>query len=471
MDILPKTPDAAKRFIKKIKHTPGKDYYVKSPNVAGLYLRVTGSGKKTWQVRYFIKVGNEHRSRKTTIGVYSDTPGDGLFTVTTAEQEAEGIRSSARREGKDPIADAQEKARKKADQEKAQKLEEIKRTTMQDLFNQWCEYGICHHQDGGEQASRWIKSKVLPQYGELEVHEFSKQEFWQIVNPLKKEKKYRSSVVVYSLLRNMFRFAVVNGIIDKCPLEEIQKKDIHPGRETERDRVLCEFEDPDTQQTRPDELAELFSKLPDSGLPSPTVYAICICLSTCCRIGELAAAKWENIDLVRAEWFIPAENSKNGKAHLINLSDFALEQFAQLHSLTGSFEWVYPNRKGDGSKNPKAIARQIHDRQREEGNGKNKTKNCTALTLPRGRWTMHDLRRTGATLMGSLGVPGDAIEKCLNHSEGNKVKRIYNRSVPREEMQRAWETLGAELQRLSQQQELKTAHAWRDKVIKMPSRG
>lgn len=473
MDLLPKTPDAAKRFIKKIKHTPGKDYYAKSPNVPGLYLRVTGSGKKTWQVRYFIKVGDEHRSRKTTIGVYSDTPGDGLFTVTTAEQEAEGIRSSARRQGIDPIADAQAEAVKKANQEKAAELERMKSTTMLELFNLWREYSLYGHKDGGKEAARWIENKVLPRYGDMEVLYFSKKEFWEIIDPLKKEGKIRSSLIVLSQLKSMFAFAREREIIpeDHTPLDSINgKKRI--GKWNERDRVLCEHPQPgNPKKILPDELAELFQKLPGSGLPRPSQLAINIALATCCRIGELYKARWEDIDLARGEWDIPAKNSKNGMPITIDLSPFAVEQLAELYSLTGSFEWLYPNRNGSNHKDPKTIARQIHDRQREEGNGKNKTQNCTTLALPRGRWTMHDLRRTGATLMGSLGVPGDVIEKCLNHKEANEVKRIYNRSVPIEEMKAAWGKLGAELQRLSNQQELKTAQAWREKVIKMPSRG
>ncbi|WP_430961757.1 tyrosine-type recombinase/integrase, partial [Pseudomonas aeruginosa] len=51
-----------------------------------------------------------------------------------------------------------------------------------------------------------------------------------------------------------------------------------------------------------------------------------IALSTCCRIGELMNARWENIDLKTGIWLIPSEDSKNGKAHTVTLSAFAIEQ-------------------------------------------------------------------------------------------------------------------------------------------------
>ena len=68
-----------------------------------------------------------------------------------------------------------------------------------------------------------------------------------------------------------------------------------------------------------------------------------------------------------------------------------------------------------------------------------------ALELPGGKWTAHDLRRTGATLMGTLGVRPDVIEKCLNHVQQNKLIRIYQRQELREEQAEAWRILGGRL--------------------------
>jgi integrase len=59
------------------------------------------------------------------------------------------------------------------------------------------------------------------------------------------------------------------------------------------------------------------------------------------------------------------------------------------------------------------------------------------------------LRRTGATLMASLGVRPDVIEKCLNHTEQNKIQRIYQRAELRPEMAEAWRLLGERLELLT----------------------
>ena len=71
------------------------------------------------------------------------------------------------------------------------------------------------------------------------------------------------------------------------------------------------------------------------------------------------------------------------------------------------------------------------------------------LVLPEGHWGPHDLRRTGATLMVSLGVLPEVAERCLNHTEQNKMKRIYQRHSYESEMREAWQQLGIHLGQLT----------------------
>jgi integrase len=259
----------------------------------------------------------------------------------------------------------------------------------------------------------------------------------------------------------MMNFAVARTIVERNPLDGLTKKDVG-GDDVERDRVLCEYEDPDTHEAVPDELEQLFRMLPDSGLSDMSQIAIYLCLATCCRIGELLKARWPDVDMATGQWRIPEENSKNGKPHLINLSDFALYHFARLHGFSGGHEWLYPARNGVRHIDPKAVTKQTTDRQRADGGQiAGRSNKSDSLILPRGKWTPHDLRRSGATMMAELGVMGAIIERCLNHTEANRVKRIYNRHSPREQMAEAWELLGGELQRLSGIDPLPLAEHWR----------
>jgi integrase len=60
-----------------------------------------------------------------------------------------------------------------------------------------------------------------------------------------------------------------------------------------------------------------------------------------------------------------------------------------------------------------------------------------------GAWTPHDLRRTGATIMQSLGIPLDTIDRCQNHVlQGSKIRRHYLHHDYAQEKREAWRQLG-----------------------------
>ena len=48
--------------------------------------------------------------------------------------------------------------------------------------------------------------------------------------------------------------------------------------------------------------------------------------------------------------------------------------------------------------------------------------------LPLAPFTVHDLRRTGSTLLNELGFNRDWIEKCLAHEDGNSSRGVYNKA-------------------------------------------
>ena len=74
--------------------------------------------------------------------------------------------------------------------------------------------------------------------------------------------------------------------------------------------------------------------------------------------------------------------------------------------------------------------------------GRAKEELADTLVLVGGRWSPHDLRRTGATMMVALGVLPEVAERCLNHTEQNRVKRTYQRHSYENEMREAWRLLG-----------------------------
>lgn len=122
-----------------------------------------------------------------------------------------------------------------------------------------------------------------------------------------------------------------------------------------------------------------------------------------------------------------------------------MQQFELLAKTRQSEEWLFLNRTKTSHVCDKSLSKQIDGRQNAVIHSKCSTNN-TVLTLPNGKWTPHDLRRTCATIMGNLGVHSDAIEKCLNHAQENKLKRVYQHQKLEAEQAQAWKLLGDRLQ-------------------------
>ncbi len=338
------------------------------------------------------------------------------------------------KQGKDPILERKletERTRQQQLEEQENLAKLNARITVNDLFIRWTEIDLINRKDRQE-IIRMFNKDVLPVLGDLFVEDVRKGHITQVTDALLVRGVNRMAKVMLGLMRQMFRFAVDRDIIEFDPTASIRKAKIG-GKDVERDRTLNQ-----------DEIKQLAHQLPSAGLMQSTECAIWIALSTLCRIGELSKAKHSDIDIGAKIWKIPESNSKNGKAHVIYLSDFSLAQFNKLKSLSGSETWLFPNRDNSDHVCDKSITKQIDGRQAKIIYS-HRSKHSQALVLPNGKWTPHDLRRSGATLMGKLGIQGDVIEKCLNHTEENKVKRIYQRQGLEEEQAAAWQILGERL--------------------------
>lgn len=80
---------------------------------------------------------------------------------------------------------------------------------------------------------------------------------------------------------------------------------------------------------------------------------------------------------------------------------------------------------------------------------KNRSSAIGALSLPGGKWTAHDLRRTAATLMAKMGISNDVINECLNHKQADRMTRVYIQDRRESEQAIAFEKLGNMLHQLA----------------------
>lgn len=387
----------------------------------GLKLRVRASGAKDWF--YLYRRPNEKNITKISLGSYPTIP------LEKARKLAEECREQ-RANGIDPKIVREEIERQKA---VAQLEQASLPRTVNELFSHWKNRELSKRKDGGAEIDRAFNKDVLPVIGNFMLTEVRKGHISAILDEIVDRGSNRMANRTLSDLRQMFGFAISRDWVDNDPTSRLEKSDFG-GKETPRERNLL-----------PHEVKELWHKLPVSKLSIKSQYAVWIMLSTLCRVGEISRARWQDIDLNNKTWLIPDEHAKNGKAHLIHLSDFALFYFEKLKETQISPLWVFASRnQSEQHLDEKTIQKQIRDRQRINPL-KGRTQNSQTLVLSGGEWTVHDLRRTGATLMGELGISSEIIDRCQNHLEPNKIKRTYQRQKALEDRKNAFNLLGEHL--------------------------
>jgi len=380
--------------------------------------------------------------RQVAIGTWKESGGKSFKEI----REIKNRLATDRADGKDPITEKEaDRLKKQADQIEAKqtqitRLQELAakdaRITVRGLFELWQRTDLRKRQDGGSEALRAFEADVFPLIGDLSAADVTKAHIQRIIDTMLTRGVKRMTERVFSDLRQLFGFAMDRDHIETDPTARIKKHKI--GGSVERDRVLSEAE-----------LIELFKRLPLSGLVESSQCALTIQLATIARIGEVLGARWEHVDFERRIWTLP--ETKNGKRHTVQLNDMALRQFETLRQHTGLTEWVFPASRLDGPVCPKTVTKQVADRQRGDGEPMSgRSKQTDSLALGGGQWRPHDLRRTGATLMAELGVLPEVIERCLNHTEQTKVKRIYQRAQYEAPMRDAWKKLGDRLALLKQ---------------------
>ena len=123
---------------------------------------------------------------------------------------------------------------------------------------------------------------------------------------------------------------------------------------------------------------------------------------------------------------------KARRAHVIYLPKQAQDLLVGLQMCAGGSEYLVPGRYNFRKPLSNAALNSLIDRTVEAIN-----KDGEKIQ----DFTVHDLRRTGSTLLNEVGFNGDWIEKCLAHEDGRSSRGVYNKAeyeVQRRHMMQQW---------------------------------
>ena len=367
----------------------------------GMYVVVQPSGAIVFRYDYRLN----GRRETLTLGRYGP---DGLSLARAREKLIDAKRAIS--EGRSP---AQEKQHDK------RRLKEAKR--FGEFGEKW--FQESRMADSTRAMRRSIYERdILPTFRNRLLTEITPDDLRMMCGKVKDRGAPATAVHVRDIVKLIFAFAILHGEKVANPADEVGPASI--ATFVPKDRSLS-----------PAEIRVMLGQL--EHVPTlPTIrLGMKLFLLTMVRKSELQDATWDEVDFENAVWSIPKERMKRSKAHNVYLSQQAIDIFIALKTCAGNSRYVLPSRYDADAPMSRAtfnrITTAVVARAKKEG-------------LPLEPFTVHDLRRTGSTLLNELGFNSDWIEKCLAHEDGRSSRGVYNKAEyehQRRHMMQEWSNL------------------------------
>jgi integrase len=240
------------------------------------------------------------------------------------------------------------------------------------------------------EVERHLTSHARPLHG-LPVAKLDRRSVAELLTGIAANSGPSAANRVRASLSTLFNWSIRQGFAETNPAAFTDKQ-----AEQSRERVLSATE-----------LKAIWAALPATSHYSTIVKLL---LLTGQRRAEIGGLRWSEIDLERNTITLPAERTKNKRKHTISVSAPVRALLVAMPRTEGR-DLVF----GSGTA---GFSDWAQSKERLD-------KACGVRD-----WTLHDLRRTAATMMCESGVQPHIVEQILNHVNGHKggVAGTYNRA-------------------------------------------
>jgi len=368
-----------------LKNLKPKSAQYKVADRDGMYVTVSPAGTVTFRYDYRLN----GRRETLTIGRYGP---DGLSLARARERCLEARRAVA--DGRSP---SQEKQRQK------RRLAEAK--TFGEFTVRWA--AEARMADSTRSMRKSILDRdILPVFQNRLLTEITADDLRDLCNKVKGRGAPATAIHVRDIVKQVYGFAILHGEKVANPADDVGPSSI--ATFVPKDRALS-----------PSEIRIALSQM-EYVASYPTIkLGLRLILLTLVRKSELIHATWDEVDFEKALWSIPKERMKASKAHNIYLSQQALDIMIALRTCAGGSRYLIPSRYDADKCMSNATLNRVTQLVVER---------AKANKFPLEPFTVHDLRRTGSTILNELGFNSDWIEKCLAHEDGRSSRGVYNKA-------------------------------------------
>jgi integrase len=364
----------------------------------GLYFRITKEGTAFWVFRY--SIGGKRRQQ--LLGNYGRTP-SGISLRDARDLVA--LKRTDVKNGIDPIVEKK-------------RTQLIQMTTVNQVAEDWL--SECSKRlENPQIPARVYKKDISPAIGELAIRRVTTPDILGVVRSINNSGRPAISNDALTYCKQLFNHGVKLGLLQYNPALALSTQDAG-GTEKSRTRILSV-----------DEVKIVFQVFRDNAhiFTRENYLAVALLLSLGVRKGELIAAKWDEIDLDKLVWTLPAERTKTKVEIQIPLPELTKELFVELQYRANGSEYVFPSRRA--SKRRGYISDDTLNHALAKLFGLKVDGNKKPLPNILGNagiehFVVHDLRRTCRSLLAEIGTASHVAERCLNHKLRG-IEGVYDR--------------------------------------------
>ena len=280
----------------KVRQAKPKDVNHRLSDGDNLYLVVATSGGKRWQLRYRF----QGKPQTLSVGLY---PAVSLKLARERRDEAMTLLA----QGIDPSA-----VRKATrDELKAQKV--MDETTFEKVARGWFDSHRKRITQGyGEDIIQRLEQNVFPWIGHLPIAQVKADIIRDTVKRIADRGAVETARRQLQKIGQIMRYAVVEGLVEYDPTTNL--RGLIKPLPVKHHKCL----------TNPSDLGKLLRAIDAYTGTFPVVCALKLAPMLFVRPGELRKMEWTEVDLISAEWRIPAEKMKMKAPHIVPLAPQSL---------------------------------------------------------------------------------------------------------------------------------------------------
>ncbi|OIQ81586.1 putative prophage CPS-53 integrase [mine drainage metagenome] len=287
-----------------------KPYTLRDGN--GIFILVHSNGSKYFQLRATL----HGKAKLIQLGTYPD------MSLADARVKAATARKLIA-DGDDPVQHKRRQAEIRTTEAE---------TTFQSVAAEWLQLKSSRispsYQD---KIAATFKANVYPRVGRLPISAITSPQLLATLRHMEARGALELMGKCRAWLRQVFDYAKATGRLKgdnpaSCLVDVLKKaeRDSYPSFLNAKDA------------------GEFMRRLTDYHGRPETRLAIWLLMLTAKRPSELRAASWNEFDLEKSEWNIPAERMKTRKLHTVTLSRQAVAALNELHPITGYIGLLFP---------------------------------------------------------------------------------------------------------------------------------